>query len=488
MILNTSLPNDRQPCRGRREPRGDCSVMNASTHLSWSDFGRGERIPASHHAQPGVRLPGMPRRHAFDQTHARRLAQGGRGHALHGERSSYTVLPAERRLWGSTDGTMPGAGDPAMAMNNPDLGLVERLLRGDVEARSAFEQRISSSITAACAVRSVDGRSAREAEHDIWTAFRAENFSWLGEWDGRGSLPVFVTLEVGNRLVRRIPPLLRSNPEKGFSAFIGVFGKSIRQQIAKLYAHQADRDEVFQTIWLELWEEHPKEEKRDGPCWRLKSFEEPGSFVAFVRVIVDRLLTDILRGQIGRLRLPACVAKLPKLEQAIFQALFWERVAPDATALTAVIGSRVPGATPNSVAAAYRNLRDHIPVRLPIPRPADVSIDAPVDAGDGAGAAAREIVDPHRTPAQALEDKERNGLMISAAAAALRFLETLPEDQRAYFEEEMRGTKRQNMPWPTKKVDQLRRSVRTAFERFKSTDEAVFKWRAYDQEDSGAAR
>jgi hypothetical protein len=462
--------------------------MNASNHLSWSDFGRGERIPASHDAQPGARLPRIPRRHAFDQTHARRLAQGGRGHALHGERSSYTVLPAERQLWGSTDGTMPGASDPAMAMNNPDLDLVERLLRGDVEARSAFEERISSSITAACAALSADARPAREAEHDIRTAFRAENYSWLGEWDGRGSLLVFVTLEVGNRLVRRIPPLLRSNPEKGFLAFIGAFSKSIRQQIAKRHARQADRDEAFQNICLELWEQHPQEEKRDGPCWRLKSFEEPGSFVAFVRVTVDRLLIDALREEIGRLRLPERVAKLPKLEQAIFQALFWDRVPPDATALMAVIAWRVPGATPAAVAAAYRNLRDHIPVRLSLPRPADVSTDAPGDAGDGASAAVREIVDPHRTPAEDLEDKERNGLIISAASAGSRFLETLPEDQRAYFEEEMRGTKRQNMPWPTKKVDQLRRSVRAAFERFKSTDEAVVKWRTYDQEDSGASR
>jgi hypothetical protein len=271
-------------------------------------------------------------------------------------------------------------------------------------------------------------------------------------------------------------------------AFIGAFNKSIRQQIADRYAFRFEREEVFQEIYLLLWEEHPKEEKRDGPCWRLKSFEEPGSFVAFVRVVVERLLTDILRGEIGRLRLPERVAKLPKLEQMIFQALFWERVAPDATALMAAIAWRVPGATRDTVAAAYRNLRDHLPVRLPLPRLADVSIDAPVDAGDGASAAAREIVDPHRTPAEGLEDKERNGLIISAAAAARRFLETLPEDQRAYFEEEMRGTKRQNMPWPTKKVDQLRRSVRTAFERFKSMDEAVVKWRAYDQEDSGAVR
>jgi hypothetical protein len=488
MILNTSLPNDRWPCGGRREQRGDCIVMNASTQLSSSDLGRGERISASHDAQPGVRLPGMPRRHAFEQTHARRLVQCGRGHALHGERSSYTVLPAERRLWGSTDRTLPDAGDPAMAMNNPDRDLVERLLRGDVEARSAFEERISSSITAACAVRSVDARSAREAEHDIWTAFRAENYSWLGQWDGRGSLQVFVTLEVGDRLVRRISPLLRSNPGKGFSAFIGVFEKSIRQQIAKRHANQADRDEVFQTIWLELWEEHPKEEKRDGPCWRLKSFEEPGSFAAFVRVTVDRLLTDILRGEIGRLRLPACVAKLPKLEQAIFQALFWDRVAPDATALMAVIAWRIPGVTPPAVAAAYRNLRDHIPVRLCLPRLADVSTDAPVDAGDGASAPPGEIVDPHPTPDEVLETGERNQLTIPAAAAVHRFLETLTKDQRAYFEEDMRGTKRQNMPWPTKQVDQLRRSVRTAFERFRSTDEAVVKWRAYDQEDSGAAR
>jgi hypothetical protein len=458
--------------------------MNASTHLSWSDFGRGERISASHDAQPGCRLPGMPRRHAFDQTHTIRLAQGGRSHALHGERSSYTVLPAERRLWGSTDRTLPGVGDQAMAMDNPDFDLVERLLRGDVEARSAFEERISSSITSACAVRSVDARSAREAEHDIWTAFRAENYSWLGKWDGRGSLLVFVTLEVGNQLVHRIPPLLRSNPEKGFLAFLGVFGKSIRKEIAKREKRQADRDEIFQAICEELWKQHAKEEKRDGPCWRLKSFEEPGNFFSFVMVIVNRLLIDILRGEIGRIRLPERVAKLPKLEQAIFQAIFWERVAPDATALMAVIGSRVPGATPNSVAAAYRNLRDHIPVRLAIPRPANVS----VDADDGAGAAARMIVDPHRTPAQAVEDKERNRLMNSVTAAALRFLETLPEDQRAYFEEEMRGTKRQNMPWPTKKVDQLRRSVRAAFERFKSTNEAAVKWRAYDQEDSGATR
>jgi hypothetical protein len=463
-------------------------VMNASTQLSSSDFGRGERIPASHDAQLGVRLPGVPRRHAFDQTHARRLAQGGRGHALHGERSSYTVLPAERRLWGSTDRALPDAGDPAMAMNNPDLDFVERLLRGDVEARSTFENRISSSITAACAARSVDARSAREAEHDIWTAFRAENYSWLAKWDGRGSLLVFVTLEIGDRLVRRIPPLLRSNPEKGFSAFIGVFGQSIQQLIAERHARQADRDEAFQNIFLELWEEHPKEEKRDGPCWRLKSFEEPGSFVAFVRVTVDRLLIDMLRGEIGRLRLPACVAKLPKLEQAIFRALFWERVAPDATALMAVIAWRVPGATSVAVAAAYRNLRDHIPLRLSLPRLADVPTDAPVDAGDGAGATGREIVDPRRTPYEDVEYQERNGLIISAAAATRRFLETLAEDQRAYFEEEMRGTKRQNMPWPTKKVDQLRRSVRTAFERFKSMDEAVVKWRAYDQEDSGAVR
>ena len=80
------------------------------------------------------------RRHACDQTQASRLAQGGRGHALHGERSSYTVLLAERRLWGPTDRTMPGAGDPAMAMNNPDLGLAERLLQGDDEAQICIRE------------------------------------------------------------------------------------------------------------------------------------------------------------------------------------------------------------------------------------------------------------------------------------------------------------------------------------------------------------
>jgi RNA polymerase sigma factor (sigma-70 family) len=77
-------------------------------------------------------------------------------------------------------------------------------------------------------------------------------------------------------------------------------------------------------------------------CKRLLAFKRGGEreFAAWLRAVTRNLCIDYLRQQQGRRRLPRAIARLPALDQEVFEAAFWQ--GHNATETHALLGTYHP--------------------------------------------------------------------------------------------------------------------------------------------------
>ena len=165
----------------------------------------------------------------------------------------------------------------------------------------------------------------------------------------------------------------------------------------------------------------------------LRAYTGKGSFVRFVLKVVRNKLIDLVRDDAGRRRLPKAIARLPGLEQKIYQAIFWKDCTADVDRLVEFV--RGPRSEENPDASAVRQALGHVLAAAPIPTPDAgervdlVSLDQLLTTHAGAA-----IADSGLTPEDHLllreEEQSRRALIdfIQARAASL------PTDRRLYLQ------------------------------------------------------
>ena len=180
-----------------------------------------------------------------------------------------------------------------------------------------------------------DNAAAREATfRQVMTSLADDSFSRLRPFDGRARLTTFIALVARDILAERLARSFVEAPRQAWARFERFFGADIRRRIARRFPREAGtsfHDDAYQEIRLKLVEDDFR---------RIRSYGGRGSFAGYVLTMVERILIDLLRRDKPRRRLPAAIARLSELDQAVYEAVAWNGCAADAALLVTVLHSR----------------------------------------------------------------------------------------------------------------------------------------------------
>ncbi len=181
-------------------------------------------------------------------------------------------------------------------------------------------------------------------------------------------------------------------------------------------------DDIYQDICEKLVEDD---------CRRLRKYGGEASFIGFVLEIVENLLTDMMRREVPRQRLPAAIQRMPQFEQEIYKAIAWKGCAPDTARLAEFLRRRDADPEPDVVAAALARVMEAVTPRKGdgAPRPKTVSLDAIIDAVEEK-LSDQSATTPEEDLLLAEEEREREALIATIRASAAM----LADDERLYLQ------------------------------------------------------
>jgi RNA polymerase primary sigma factor len=184
----------------------------------------------------------------------------------------------------------------------------------------------------------------------------------------------------------------------------------------------ANQEDVFQDVCLKLIEEDYR---------RIRAYDGHGSFTGYVLTVVERVLIDLMRREAPRRRLPAAVARLSAVDQAVYAAVIWENCPRDVTRLHALLRSRLdPSPDPEAIGQALERLAK-LPQfdSAPPSGPDEISLDADAE-GEAALSVADDAPDPEAQLLLAEEQKTRARLVAAMKEEAAK----LPPEDRLYLQ------------------------------------------------------
>ncbi|HTW34609.1 MAG TPA: hypothetical protein VMD53_08320 [Rhizomicrobium sp.] len=300
-----------------------------------------------------------------------------------------------------------------------DLTLVRAVLARDARAAESFMRRIGDVVWRVCRLLAGDEADARDAFALVLAGLRADQFARLRNYDGRSRLETYIAAAARDLLAQRVLQWLRREPRKGWIAFETFYANDIRRVIQRRLPgphYEETRKDAYQEICAAFVADDYR---------RLSSFNGTGSFSGFVLHAADRLLIDFIRTFRSRRRVPAAVARLSALDQAVFRLVYWQEKRTDARELAAALDGFDPPPGADDVAASLACLRAVLPQGYaPNSQPARVTSLTEEDAEQ----ADRDGLSPEEH--LIAQDDERR---FAAAADALRAVAAeLPEADRIY--------------------------------------------------------
>jgi len=201
------------------------------------------------------------------------------------------------------------------------LKLVAAVKAGNSAALDRLQAVADAAVWPVVVAIAGDGPEGEEAYLAFITALQADGFARLGRYTGRSSLSGFLKMIAPDVLGARIASNFSLNPDRAWRGFAVLFEKRIEKAIREKFPFDsAQWDDLYQDISVRFMEDDYK---------RIRAYNGKDSFAGFIMVVVERLLLDIFRSKKGRRRLPASVARLPKLHQLIFIQAAWESVGTD---------------------------------------------------------------------------------------------------------------------------------------------------------------
>jgi RNA polymerase primary sigma factor len=319
-----------------------------------------------------------------------------------------------------------------------DLSLVRAVLAQDARATESFLRRIGDVVWRVCRLLTGDEADARDAFTHVLAGLRADQFARLRHYDGRSRLETYITAAARDLLAQRVLQWLRAEPHKGWIAFEKLYAGDIRRVILRRLPgphHEDMRKDAYQEICAAFVADDYR---------RLSSFNNTGSFSGFVLQAADRLLIDFIRTFHARRRMPAAIARLSPLDQAVFRLVYWQEKQADAGQLAEALVGLDPRPSADDVAASLAHVRAQLPQGYePASQAARVTslTDADAEQADRDG----------MTPEESLIalDDERT---IAAAAAALNAVTAdLAEPDRLYVRIVLGSTQ----PLPAREIARL---------------------------------
>lgn len=304
--------------------------------------------------------------------------------------------------------------------------LVNAVLSGDARAVRRFLDRVSAPLWSTVIKLEGGGPDGEAAFLHVVAALKADGYARLRSFDGRSRLATYLTLVAREILADRLARRFSEQPGDAWRRFTRFFESDIKRRVAHRMSRntsEAARDDLYQDICLALI---------DDDYHRIRSYGGRGSFAGYILTIVDRILIDLIRRDSPRKRLPAAIARLSPLDQAVYAAIAWEGCSHDIARLTAAMRGRLerdPQA-PEVAEALARVVAIGRLERAPPRSPYDmVSLDALVeDSGDLA------LADSSPTPEDYLLLAEEEASRGAITAAIKQAAVGLPCDQQLYLQ------------------------------------------------------
>jgi RNA polymerase primary sigma factor len=333
---------------------------------------------------------------------------------------------------------MVPVGEVGTSETTDDLTLVRAVLARDAHATESFLRRIGDVVWRVCRLLTGDEAAARDAFTQVLAGLRADQFARLRNYDGRSRLETYITAAARDLLAQRVLRLLRTEPRKGWIAFEKLYANDIRRVILRRLPGQ-QYEETRKDAYQEICAAFVADDYR-----RLSSFNGTGSFSGFVLHAADRLLIDFIRTFRSRRRMPAAIARLSALDQAVFRLVYWHEKPTDARQLADALHGFDPIPGTDEVAASLARLHALLPQGYaPVSQATRVTslTDADAEQADRDGLSPEESL--------IVQDDERR---IAAAAEALKAVAAeLPEADRIYIRIVLSSTE----PLPARDIAKL---------------------------------
>jgi RNA polymerase primary sigma factor len=295
---------------------------------------------------------------------------------------------------------MPAANPPS------EVALVAEVLAGKPGAVARFLE-IASQTVWSLVIQLETNAAAREAAfRQVLASLPNDGFSRLKSFDGRARLSTYVALIARDILAEGLARSFVEAPRDAWARFERFFAADIRRRIARRFPREAGtslHDDAYQEICLKLIEDDFR---------RIRSYGGHGSFTGYVLTTVERLLIDLLRRDAPRRRLPAAVAKLSEIDQAIYEAVAWNGCPADVVRLAAVLQNRFDvKLAPDDIRQSLQRLAAVGPLERATSGRETVSLEAVMDAGD----AVMEDASPNPEQSLLLAEEERARARLIAA-------------------------------------------------------------------------
>src|SRR5215475_11349314 len=254
-----------------------------------------------------------------------------------------------------------------------ELSLVNAVLAGDAAASARFIAFASQTLWSAVTRLEGDGAEGEAAFLHVVAALKADGYGRLKAFDGRARLSTYLALVARDILSERLARRFSEAPEEAWSRFARFFERDIRRRVSRRFPSDAatsTQDDAYQEICLKLIE---------GDYRRIRAYGGRGSFIGYVLTTVDRLLIDLVRRDSPRRRLPAAVARLSALDQAVYTATAWEGCPADVERLVARLRGRIEqDPDPVEIGQALTRLAGMVRRELPARRVESVSLETMV--------------------------------------------------------------------------------------------------------------
>lgn len=320
---------------------------------------------------------------------------------------------------------LPPQGYDGAENSAAEQALISRLGDGDSAAAAELLKLAIPPISLVIEKIERDPNERRAALLYVLGKLKEENYRRLRAFKGKARLATFLKLTARELLAQRAADRLVKDPNAGWIRFRRIFDQDIRAAVARRFPFDSGSgrwEDLYQDICEKLIEEDFR---------RLRKYSGEGSFIGFVLEIVENLLTDMMRREVPRQRLPAAIQRMPKLEQDVYKAIAWKGCLPEAGRLTEFLRSREADPAPEAVSQALVHVMEAAAPRKDAvaARPKTVSLDTILGAVEEKHAAS-DATTPEEDMLLAEEERERASLISAIRASAVN----LSAEEKLYLQ------------------------------------------------------
>jgi RNA polymerase primary sigma factor len=323
------------------------------------------------------------------------------------------------------DAFIPAAPLMRASQFGSDVKLVTAVVGGNTEAAARFVDAASASIWAVVITLEGEGPQAEAAFLDVIACLKADGYARLRAFDGRSRLATYLAVVTRDILAERLARHFVEARGQAWRRFERFFAAEIRRRVQQRFPRDAGtglREDAYQEICLKLIEDDFR---------RIRAYSGHGSFIGYVLTVVDHLLIDLIRRIVPRRKLPAAIARLPPLDQAVYAAIAWDDCPPESRRVAMALRGRFES-EPDLAEVGQAIARTLAAARLEHAAACRTEM-VPLDGLNEDGTAFA-VADPAPSPEQAMLLAEEDAARAALVAAVQEVAAGLPAEERLYLQ------------------------------------------------------